>query len=429
MSSYQDTLAYMYAQLPMYQRIGASAYKKDLTNTIALCNICGNPERAFPTIHVAGTNGKGTTSHIIAGCLQAQGYRVGVYTSPHYKDFRERIKINGEYISKKYIVDFISKYRPDLETIKPSFFEMTVALAFSYFRDQGVDYAVIETGLGGRLDSTNIISPLLSVITNISLDHQSMLGETLTEIAGEKAGIIKSNTPVIIGETQEEIKEVFVRKAISLDSNLYYADTVTKLLRLPDQDAGTNRYDVYIDDELVFADLKTTLVGPFQKYNLITGLYSVYHLSKMINIDFGKISQFFPSLVAKTKYIGRWQILQRVPLTIADSAHNEGGLKIILEELKNYKYQKLHIVLGFVNDKDVRNILMLFPTTAIYYFAKADIPRGLAATELQGAAQTYGLQGKSYRSVRQAYAAARMSATSADMIYIGGSIFVVAEVI
>jgi dihydrofolate synthase / folylpolyglutamate synthase len=429
MSKYKDTLDYMYAQLPMYQRIGAQAYKKDLNNTIALCKSCGDPQLDFPSIHIAGTNGKGTTTHIIAGCLQAQGYKVGVYTSPHYKDFRERIKINGEYISRKYITKFIDTYKIDLEYIKPSFFEMTVALAFSYFRDQGVDYAIIETGLGGRLDSTNIIMPLMSVITNISLDHQSMLGDTLIAIAGEKAGIIKPHIPVVIGETQEDIKHVFDQKSIHNHSPISYADQQTTLILKSDQKNGLLVYDVHIDDQLVFKDLTTTLVGPFQSHNLITALFSIYKLSHIIKIDFEAIADFFPSLVAETKYIGRWQIMGQSPLTIADSAHNEGGLKIILNELKNYTYQQLHIVLGFVNDKDVGNILKLFPISATYYFAKADIPRGLDAASLRTSASQYGLQGKAYRSVRQALAAARMSANKSDLIYVGGSIFVVAEVL
>jgi dihydrofolate synthase / folylpolyglutamate synthase len=418
----------MYAQLPMYQRIGSAAYKKDLFNTIALCEACGNPHLALKTIHIAGTNGKGTTSHIIAAGLQAQGYKVAVYTSPHYKDFRERIKINGVYISQKYIVSFIHQYRTVIEHIQPSFFEMTVALAFSYFRDQEVDYAVIETGLGGRLDSTNIITPILSVITNISFDHQSMLGHTLPLIAAEKAGIIKSKVPVIIGEMQEEVREVFLKKAVEMKAPITWADSHLQLIKVGSKD-GFMSYDVKMNQKQWIKSLSSTLQGPFQEKNLVTGLYALHQLSKQVDIEFDKVKAFFPHLAERTGYMGRWQILKYKPLTIADSAHNEGGLRIVIDEIVKYKVNNLHIVMGFVNDKDVSHILQIFPKSAKYYFAKADIPRGLDAHILRDQGLIFGLVGNAYRSVRQAYAAARMSATDEDMIYVGGSIFVVAEVL
>ena len=427
--TYKQALEYMYAQLPMFQRQGPSAYKKDLTNTIALCQKTGNPQDQVKTIHIAGTNGKGTTTHIIAAGLQAQGYKVGVYTSPHYKDFRERIKINGKYISSSYILNFINTYKNDLEKIKPSFFEMTVALAFLYFKDQKVDYAIIETGLGGRLDSTNVIVPLLSVITNISFDHQNMLGDTLEAIAGEKAGIIKSNIPVIIGERQRDIEQVFIRKAASVQSNLFFAEDHLTISLINSDAQGFKTYDVKVDGKPWFNNLTTDLYGPFQEKNIITALYALYILIDKIAIDTNKMMDFFPTLKSQTKYMGRWQILANKPLTIADSAHNEGGLKIILEELAQLKYEKLHIVLGFVNDKDVRKVLDIFPKNATYYFAKANIPRGLDAKSLQETAALSGLHGKTYVSVRKAIAAARSVASRDDLIYIGGSIFVVGEVI
>jgi dihydrofolate synthase / folylpolyglutamate synthase len=346
-----------------------------------------------------------------------------VYTSPHYKDFRERIKINGTYISRKYIIDFVSKYRSVFDEVKPSFFEMTVALAFAYFRDQKVDVAVIETGLGGRLDSTNNIKPLLSVITNISMDHQSMLGNTLSEIAGEKAGIIKSGIPVIIGETQEEIAHVFKNKAKDVGSPIDFADQQSSLTK------SGEKYTFSVGEISFLSGFTTSLVGPFQEKNLLTALYSMQCLKDHFDIDMHKVKAFLPDLSRHTGYIGRWQILSKSPLTIADSAHNEGGLRIIVNELAKASFRRLHMVMGFVNDKDISTIINMLPKEAQYYFAKANIPRGMPANILLEQANSIGLKGNTYRSVRQAYAAARMSAQTDDLIYIGGSIFVVAEVL
>lgn len=426
--SYNAVLDYIYAKLPMYQRQGPSAYKKDLTNTILLCAAAGNPQNRIKTIHIAGTNGKGTTTHLIAGGLQAQGYKVGVYTSPHYKDFRERIKINGTYISKKFIKSFVEKYYDNIEEIQPSFFEVTVALAFAYFDAEKVDYAIIETGLGGRLDSTNVIIPLLSVITNISYDHQNLLGETLQEIAGEKAGIIKANIPVIIGEKQSEIENVFVHKAKAVGAPLSFAEDNIQLSLLKET-SGTKTYQVSYQNQTWIKTLETNLIAPFQEKNIRTALASLYHLSKHITMDVDKISSFFPDLISATGYMGRWQIMSSKPLIIADSAHNEGGLKYVIQALKNIPKSNLHIVLGFVNDKDLGKVLALFPKDATYYFAKANIPRGLDAKELKDQSGNYHLKGKAYSSVRKAFAAAKMSAKENDVIFVGGSIFVVAEVI
>ena len=412
----------------MYQRLGSAAYKKDLTNTIKLCEYTGNPQNNIKTIHIAGTNGKGTTTHIIAGGLQAQGYKVGVYTSPHYKDFRERIKINGTYIPKRFIIDFLNRYSKELEEIQPSFFEMTVAMAFLYFDEEKVDFAVIETGLGGRLDSTNVIIPLLSVITNISFDHQSMLGNTLAEIAGEKAGIIKTNIPVIIGESQKETDHVFIQKAIEMSAPVYFANDHIQLTQTGFTDQN-KIYNIKYNQQIWIENLTTDLSGPFQERNIITGMYALKQLSETVNINIEKLKLFFADLKSKTGYIGRWQILGSNPLIIADSAHNEGGLKIILREIQELKYKNLHIIIGFVNDKELSSVLELFPKKAIYYFAKANIPRGLNAALLKTEGEKYGLSGKSYISVRKALAAAKIKAHSDDLVFIGGSIFVVAEVI
>jgi dihydrofolate synthase / folylpolyglutamate synthase len=427
--SYREALNYLYSQLPMYQRQGAAAYKKDLTNTLLLCEAAGHPERSLKFIHIAGTNGKGTVSHIIAACLAMQGYKTGIYTSPHYKDFRERIKINGVYISRNYILKFLNSYYTEIEKIRPSFFEMCVCLTFCYFRDMKVDNAVIETGLGGRLDSTNVITPMLSVITNISYDHQQMLGNTLQEIAGEKAGIIKPKVPVVIGEWQQEINHVFSEKAKQHDAAIFYAEKDCHLV--PAEDSGDHMkcYQVNIQDQCWIPKICTDLTGPFQEKNLITALYSMYKLSEMIPISTEKISDHFDQLKKMTAYIGRWQILGNDPLIIADSAHNIAGISQLVFELRNISFEKLHIVTGFANDKDISDILEILPPDARYYFAKANIPRGLQADILQKQAADKERKGQAYTTVRKAFAAAKKRAGTKDLIIICGSIFVVAEVI
>ncbi|HRG41329.1 MAG TPA: Mur ligase family protein [Saprospiraceae bacterium] len=412
----------------MYHRVGQVAYKKDLTNTIQLCEAAGNPQDKIKTIHIAGTNGKGTTTHIIAGGLQSQGYKVGVYTSPHYKDFRERIKINGQYITSKFIVNFLNKHHETIELVDPSFFEVTVAMAFAYFESEKVDFAIIETGLGGRLDSTNIINPLLSVITNISYDHQNLLGDTLQAIAGEKAGIIKEKVPILIGERQSEVEQVFIDKAKTMSAPITFAEDNLKLTLLQSAN-GTKEYQAKYQDEIWLKSLKTTISGPFQDKNLVTGLCALKMLSKQIEINDAQLMHFFPDLIQKTAYMGRWQVLGQRPLIIADSAHNEGGLKLVINELTTIKKTHLHIVMGFVNDKDLSKVLALFPKDATYYFAKANIPRGLEASALQTTAKEFQLIGKSYTSVNKAFAAAHKKAQPEDLIFVGGSIFVVAEVL
>ncbi|MFD2564905.1 bifunctional folylpolyglutamate synthase/dihydrofolate synthase [Aquimarina rubra] len=403
---YQETLDWMFAQLPMYQRQGASAYKIDLTNTIHLALYLGNPETKFKSVHVAGTNGKGSTSHMLASILQQSGYKVGLYTSPHLKDFRERIRINGKEINKEYVVDFVEQHRTYFEVNQLSFFEMTVGLAFQYFAESKVDIAIIEVGLGGRLDSTNIITPEVSIITNIGLDHTQFLGNTLPEIASEKAGIIKKNIPVVIGRTTPETKEVFTEKALSLQSKIFFA-----------VDYEGNIFD-------------TDLKGSYQEENVKTALQTISILQeKGWNINKKNIKSGLSRVVNNTGLLGRWQILQKSPKVICDTAHNEDGLRLVLKQLLNEEYDKLHIVLGVVNDKDLKKILPLFPTNGTYYFAKPEIARGLDEKILKKEALKFNLNGECYNSVKMAYKVALQSANNKDLVYVGGSTFVVAEII
>ncbi len=404
--NYRETLDWMFAQLPMYQRQGASAYKIDLQNTIRLADYLGNPQTDFKSIHVGGTNGKGSTSHMLASILQEAGYKVGLYTSPHLKDFRERIRINGKEITKEYVVDFVQKHQLFFEENQLSFFEMTVGMAFQYFADSNIDIAIIEVGLGGRLDSTNIITPEISVITNIGLDHTRFLGNTLTKIAIEKAGIIKENTPVIIGRTTPETKKVFAAKAAACNSDLYFASEY--------------------EERIYTSDLK----GDYQKENIRTALQTISILKNMgWNINQEITERGLKKVVSNTGLLGRWQVLQQNPKVICDTAHNIDGLKVVLRQLLVEVYDHLHIVLGVVNDKDLHAILSLFPTSAQYYFAKPDIPRGLDEKKLRKTAEKFNLQGEDYNSVKEAYNAALQQATIKDVVYVGGSTFVVAEII
>ena len=422
--NFKETLDYMMQQLPMYHRIGAAAFKKDLTNTLALCSHLNNPHTKFKSIHVGGTNGKGSTSHLLAAILQSAGYKVGLYTSPHYKDFRERIKINGELVSKKYVVDFVAKNKSKFEEIEPSFFEMTVALAFSYFADNQVDIAVIEVGLGGRLDSTNVIMPELSVITNISLDHVSMLGDTLPLIAFEKAGIIKKNIPVVIGESHIETDSVFLEKANVENAPIIFADKHFEITR---NDAF---FDVYKDGKVFFKALENNLLGDFQLKNAATVFQAIEELRKLnFFISDENIRAAFRDLQGLVKFMGRWQKLQEKPLTIVDSGHNEAGVTAAINQLKTLNYNNLYIVTGFVNDKDVSKILSLYPKNARYFFAKANIPRGLDAKILAEQAKDFELEGRAYSGVKNAFRAAKKRANEDDLVLVLGSIFVVAEVL
>ena len=404
--TYQDTLNWMFSQLPMYQKQGKTAFKKDLTNTLKLSEHLGFPERDFKSIHVAGTNGKGSTSHMLASVLQEAGYKVGLYTSPHLKDFRERIKTNGKVVSKQFVMGFIKRNKAFFDANNLSFFEMTVGMAFDYFSKQHVDIAVVEVGMGGRLDSTNIITPDVSVITNIGLDHTQFLGTTLQEIAFEKAGIIKPNIPVVIGETQEETTSVFKTVAKKNHAEIVFADK--------------NISETYISD----------LKGDYQSKNIKTVVQTVKTLQKKkYNITLKHLKKGLQNVVDNTGLLGRWQVLQHNPKVICDTGHNKDGLAFVMNQLKNETFNKLHIVFGVVNDKDLTAILDLLPKNATYYYCKPDIPRGMDAVILKEALNGCGLLGEAYNSVNKAYKAAVENSKPTDLIFIGGSTFVVAEII
>ena len=405
--NYQETVHWLFAQLPMYQQQGAIAYKADLSNSKLLANYLGNPEQNLACIHVAGTNGKGSTSHLLASVLQEAGYQVGLYTSPHLKDFRERIKINGNCIEEEYVTDFVAQHQTFFENHDLSFFEMSVGLAFDYFVYRKIDIAIIEVGMGGRLDATNIITPLLSVITNIGLDHTAFLGNSLTAIAGEKAGIIKAKTPVIIGQYTTETKVVFTEKASRENAAIYFAADTTE------------------------TPPACGLLGNYQKHNTKTALSAIRVLQDQTDFSVSElaIAQGFLRVVANTGLLGRWQQLGAYPKIIADTAHNYDGLAEVMQQLQEETYTQLHLVIGVVNDKDLDSILPLFPKKAQYYFCKPNLPRGLAAEILAANAAHHGLIGQVYNSVSTAYAAARANAAITDFIYIGGSTFVVAEIL
>lgn len=443
--NYRETVEYLFTHLPMFQRIGAAAYKKDLTNTLTLCNYLGNPQHLTPTIHVGGTNGKGSVSHMLASVCQAAGLKTGLFISPHYKDIRERIKINGEYITQKAVVSFVEKMRPEMDRIGVNFFEMMTVLAFEYFAQEKVDIAIIEVGLGGRTDSTNIITPLMSVITNISYDHMDFLGNTLTLIAGEKAGIIKPGVPVVIGETQEEPAPVFIQTAEKLKAPIVFADQHYRLEESePNRMAPLTCYRVLHNEIPWQHNLKAEAGGPYQIKNIATVIQAVEVLQQLAPALPGKLPQLQNALTTAlpeglsnlkklTRFMGRWQIIGENPAILADSAHNEAGLRLAFGEIAQYLNArpngKLHVVAGFVNDKDLSKALPMFPQHARYYFAKANVQRGMEAKTLQENAQPYGLKGRAYSSVRNALKAAKNAAGPDDFILVIGSIFVVAEVL
>ena len=405
--NYKETLDWMFNKLPMYQTQGATAYRKDITNTVLLAKHLGNPENYLKCIHVAGTNGKGSTSHLLASVLQEAGYKVGLYTSPHLKDYRERITINGIPISEDYVCDFINKNKAFFEANELSFFEMSVGLAFEYFVKQKTDINIIEVGMGGRLDSTNIITPLVSIITNIGLDHTQFLGNTLELIAFEKAGIIKPNIPVVIGEYISETKPVFLAKSHETHSEIYFAS------------------------DLIAATYPSALLGDYQIQNKKTVLQTLKVLKdkNLLSVSETDIKNGFLNVIKNTGLQGRWQQLGENPTVICDTAHNAHGLKIVINQFKKEKYDQLHIVLGLVNDKNLTEILPLFPKNAIYYFCKPDISRGLDQLILKEKAAEFNLVGQTYISVSNAYQAAKENAKENDFIYVGGSTFVVAEIL
>lgn len=430
MINYNDTLKYLYDRLPMFQRIGASAYKEDLNNTIELMKALGNPEKRFRSIHVAGTNGKGSSSHFIASILRSQGLKVGLHTSPHLKDFRERIKINNEMCSQEYVVEFVERNKAIIETIEPSFFELAVAMAFEYFAINKVDIAVVEVGMGGRLDSTNIINPLVGLITNISKDHTQFLGTTIESIATEKAGIIKKNCPIVISQTQAQAKEAFIAKADAENSPIVFADQYLSTDKT-NQDSGSLTADIIQSNQIRFKDLQIPLAGDYQQRNILGAIAVIDALNK--HHDFGisdaTIREGIENLNNNFPLLGRWQRLCENPLTICDTGHNEDGLKFVLSQLAKQKYKTLRFVLGMVNDKDVDTVLSMLNKDAVYYLCKADIPRGLAVQVLAEKASKAGLTYKECDSVAQALKQAQSESEPGDLVFVGGSTFTVAEVV
>ena len=428
MPDYRQTIDYLFRRLPMFSRLGASAFKSDLTNTIKLCEAAGNPQLRFKSIHIAGTNGKGSTSHMVAAILQSAGFKTGLYTSPHLKDFRERIKINGEMVEEDFVIDFTDRFMPMIEEIEPSFFEITVAMAFSWFAQQKVDIAVIEVGLGGRLDSTNIITPELSVITNIGYDHMNMLGDTLEQIAGEKAGIIKKGIPAVIGETLPATKPVFENKAKEADAPIYFA---SEQRWIPEWKREKQKLIVTVGithtDER--KDYHLELTGLYQTKNLLTVLEAVNQLQLQgWKIEEKYVDEGLLHVKKLTGLHGRWEVINHHPFTVLDVGHNEDGIKQITEQLEHCNFQKLHIIIGMVKDKDIGKILSLLPKYAFYYFTKAQIPRGLPEIELAEKAIEFELLGKSFPAVMEAFQHAVDHAHKDDMILVCGSVFVVGEV-
>ena len=426
---YQETLDWMFNKLPMYQRIGGAAYKVGLDNTIALLELLGNPHRNFKSIHVAGTNGKGSTSHMLASIFQEAGYKTGLYTSPHLRDFRERIRINGEMISEEDVVTFIDVHKAEFEKMELSFFEMTVGMAFDYFSKQKVDIAIVEVGMGGRLDSTNLITPEVSVITNIGLDHVQFLGDTLEKIAREKAGIIKEGIPVVIGETQSETHQVFEDKAAECHSPIFFADQIFDCDKIHIESQTVQKYDLWKNNELYLESCEIPLMGNYQKKNLTTVVCTADLLRERFQLQDEHIRDGIANVIRNTHLMGRWQILDTDPLTIADTGHNVDGIREVISQLAETTYAKLHFVIGMVNDKDIDHVLQLLPHNCEYYFCKTNIPRGLDANILAARAFEYGLRGKVYDSVRDAYQSAVNAANFDDIVFIGGSNFTVAEVV
>lgn len=423
--NYEEVLEFMFNSLPMYQRIGKAAYKADLENTLALDKYFNSPHCSFKSIHVAGTNGKGSVSHSIASILQEAGYKTGLYTSPHLIDFRERIKIDGNKISKDFICDFINTNNNIIKELTPSFFEMSVALAFQYFKFSMVDIAVIEVGMGGRLDSTNIINPLLSIITNIGYDHTQFLGDTLEKIALEKAGIIKFDTPILIGETQKETKKIFNEIANKSNAPIYFADDVIKVKEI-DEKKGL----FCIKENGSEYKLSFDLTGKYQEKNLATILEAIKILiNKDLKIKESNIKQGLSNVKKNTGLRGRWEILNNKPLIICDTGHNKEGLSYVIPQILSQNYERLHIILGFVNDKNIADVLKLFPKNAKYYFTQANIPRAMASEILAKEAEKYDLYGDVYLSVEDAYKEALTRSSPEDMIFIGGSTFVVGDLL
>jgi dihydrofolate synthase/folylpolyglutamate synthase len=427
--TYAKTLDFLYSKLPMFTRVGAVALKKDIHNTVELCAAIDNPQNKFKSIHVGGTNGKGSTSHMLAAIFQKAGYKTGLYTSPHLKDFRERIRINGKMVPKSFVRDFVKSQKQTIKEIEPSFFEVTVAMAFDFFAKEKVDIAIIEVGLGGRLDSTNIITPELSVITNISLDHTNILGDTLPEIAFEKAGIIKNSIPVIIGEQQAKSSTVFLKTAKTNQAEIIFAESALTINKVIKKN-NTLKFNIFKNEELIFKDLKTDLTGTYQLKNIKTVIQSILTLrEKGFKIPDEAIYKALKNVKKITGLQGRWQTLSTKPLVICDTGHNKAGLTEVLKNIANTPHQNLHIVMGMVKDKDIDGVLALLPQKASYYFCAPALERALPATELAQRAGKIKLNGQIYKSVKSALKQAKENAKSNDLIFVGGSTFVVAEIL
>jgi len=429
--TYAETLDYLFNALPMFQRVGASAYKADLTNTLSLCSHLGNPEKRFKTVHIGGTNGKGSTSHALAAVFQAAGYKTGLYTSPHLKSFTERIRIDGKEITEEGVVEFVANNKAFLDQLQPSFFEMTVGMAFWYFAKEAVDIAVIEVGMGGRLDSTNVIHPELCVITTIGYDHTQFLGNTLPLIAGEKAGIIKQGVPVVISQTQKETEAVFSQQAAAMQATIVFADQLWEVAKIQvSEDSSIQQLANFkvrsSDGEF---NLKFGLNGDYQRFNLPGILEAVKQLRDQgWNLPDQALKAGLENVTEQTGLKGRWQLLQLKPLIIADAGHNEAGILEVVNQLKNYSYSQLWMVIGMVNDKDISKVLDLLPKEATYIFCQASIPRAMDAYELERKGNEKGLIGQVIPKVTDALEFARKNASPDDLIFIGGSTFVVAEI-
>jgi dihydrofolate synthase / folylpolyglutamate synthase len=428
--TYEETLELLFTRLPAYHRIGKAAYKGNLDITNALDTYFGNPHKKYRTVHVAGTNGKGSVAHMTASILQQAGLRTGLYTSPHLRDFRERIRVNGKVIPERSVIEFADKHRDIIDKLNPSFFEMTVAMAFNYFAEEAVDAAVIEVGLGGRLDSTNIITPVLSLITNIGHDHMDLLGDTPEKIAYEKAGIIKDNVPVVISETQPLVKDVFLNKAVATGSVISFADERFSCIFEESQPWSSER--IYrMTDMVTHSEYEGTsvLCGDYQSRNLQAVFGAFLILKPLFGISESHITDGIRNVIRNTGFAGRWQILNHEPLTICDTGHNREGLKYVIDQVKRIPKSALHMILGFVNDKELADVLPLFPSEALYYFTKAAVPRAMNEEVLKEQAAGYGLTGQSFPDVRSAYEGAIEKAGKNDVIFVGGSTFVVAEIV
>jgi dihydrofolate synthase / folylpolyglutamate synthase len=430
---YQQTLDYLYSQLPMFHRIGPAAYKADLNNTIALANHLGNPQNKFKSIHIAGTNGKGSVAHMLASVFQEAGYKTGLCTSPHLKDFRERFRINGVMISEEFVANFVSRHKSFFESLQLSFFEMTIAMTFEYFASEEVDIAIIETGLGGRLDSTNIINPELSVITNIGFDHTSLLGNTIEAIAGEKAGIIKPGVPVVIGKSRSEAQTVFANKALQNNSEIVFAEKLYHVLNpVSIIDNGLPLLKLTLERDNIGREFECSLTGTYQHENICTVVAAVDLINEKIQFAISEdaLRSGIKNVVKNTGIQGRWQVIGQKPLVICDTGHNADGLRYVMENIRNTSYHHLHFVLGIMNDKDVDEMLGILPiTNTTYYFCRPNVPRGMDESELRSFAFEKGLTGEAYESVINALRAARETATENDLVFVGGSTFVVAEAV